>query len=49
MKVIQTEQLSNVSSVEIEIESIELNVEPQDKGKTLGCWGPSPDDNYSQC
>lgn len=33
----------------IEIERIELNVEPTEKGKTLGCWGPSPDDSWNQC
>ncbi len=23
--------------------------DPVSKGKTLGCWGPSPDDNMNQC
>lgn len=23
--------------------------DPMSKRKTLGCWGPSPDDGYNQC
>lgn len=49
MEEINIEQESIAAAVSIEIERIELNVEPADKGKTQGCWGPSPDDSYNQC
>lgn len=49
MEEINIEQESIAAAVFIEIERIELNTEPSDKGKTHGCWGPSPDDNRNQC
>lgn len=35
--------------LDIDIERVDLNPSPTDKHKTLGCWGPSPDDNRNQC
>lgn len=35
--------------LDLEVQAIELNSQPNDKGRTLGCWGPSPDDSWNQC
>jgi hypothetical protein len=34
---------------EIEIELVDMQTDPKSKGKTQGCWGPSPDDSRNQC
>lgn len=43
------EKTPSLAMVAIEIERVEIEKDPQDKGRTQGCWGPSPDDNNMQC
>lgn len=49
MKKTKNKKAAPEAEVVIEIKRIDLNVNPKEKGKTLGCWGPSPDDNMNQC
>lgn len=49
MEMNNIEDTANAPIIAIEIERVELNAKPTDKSKTLGCWGPSPDDNMNQC
>ncbi|MDD2801116.1 hypothetical protein [Methylovulum sp.] len=39
----------NEIQLTIEVELVDLQMNFKEKGKTLGCWGPSPDDGYNQC
>lgn len=45
------DEQQTVDNYEIDICEFEevKDIDPVSKRKTLGCWGPSPDDGYNQC
>jgi hypothetical protein len=40
---------ADILAIDIELERVALDIEAPGKGKTQGCWGPSPEDKYNQC